>query len=753
MRLYMGFKMDEKELIKYEFSLFSSYNQAKIKKKFGFKGKSDENFLEEFPKSHSLLELRERCLKNKIGYSNRIDFKAPERTAVSERANLLCSNCCEVTQHPLESDSMKSANLGIIAHIYPAKNTGPRGHEWNKLGKDPEYLRTVQNAIFLCVRCSVLIDTNDGAEFKADDLIKMKQDHEQRIRDKDFSIMSVLDIRKEYYNKLLQEDEANIIVELELLIEDKFSSVSDLSNQSAPSLVIQERNVIGLSIPNQKLENIPRNILKFNNLKIISFKNNHLRHFNILGKIITLEQIHLNDNMIGNIPDEISNLKELVVLDLRGNRISKLNPSLFTLNQLKKLDIRQNQIEILPEDINHLTSLKKLLIKDNKLKDMPSLNLQSIEELDLRNNHFSHERIEQAIKEKYESARIGRSFDEIHQIFSQIPEEHRKFLDEVEFDSDKMNEFDLPEIYTLNDLSHFLKILNTELAKLLTKRSNVYYNRANIPKGNNAFRTLDIPNTDILKKVQYMILRYILQQIPVSDHAYCYGKGRSQIQNAQNHLNSEIIIKLDFKNFFYSIKFPQVLNLFRSFGYSGRISVYLTTLLLYYDQNENEPYLPQGPKSSPYLSSLVCKEMDDALVEISNKFNFTYTRYSDDITFSTKVKKIPSGFFHAIFKEINKYGFTINKRKLKIQNRCNRQMVTGILVNHHDPRVPRSYLNTLRREIFELEHKITDEMELIEQYIKLKGKCDQLNHINPERYEKYLKKILKIQNKRNIYPD
>ena len=282
-------------------------------------------------------------------------------------------------------------------------------------------------------------------------------------------------------------------------------------------------------------------------------------------------------------------------------------------------------------------------------------------------------------------------------------------------------------------------------------KSSSFYDEVKISKRHSSSpRIIEKVIYKDLEKAQYIILRYILKEIKPSDHAYGYIKGRSHVSNAIKHLNSEIVINLDFISFFHSIRFSDVFAFFNNLGYSGRISSCLTALLLFFNQDGIDSYLPQGTMASPYLSNLICYRMDEELFQIGRKFKSTYTRYSDDITFSTKEKELPKGFFHAILKGINNYGFKINKKKLKIQRRYNRQMVTGILVNHKLPGVPRKYLNNLRRELFELKHKIQEETELATQYLILRGKCDNVYHINPKRYVKYKKQLEQIRIERNI---
>jgi len=237
-------------------------------------------------------------------------------------------------------------------------------------------------------------------------------------------------------------------------------------------------------------------------------------------------------------------------------------------------------------------------------------------------------------------------------------------------------------------------LTDKEKIKLLYSISNNKENNykiIKIKKHNGKLRTIYQPN-NILKSIQRKILKNILNNKSISKYAKAYHAGISLKDNAIPHLNKEIVLKLDIKNFFDSINFLDVYkSCFPIEYFPKQIGMLLTQLCTYYD------YLPQGASTSSYISNLVMKNFDEEIGEYCNNLNISYTRYSDDMTFSGDFN--PSEIIKLVRTKLYKLGLKLNNEKICVIKKGNRQSVTGINVNNKI-QTSIDYRKKLRQEIY-----------------------------------------------------
>ena len=239
-----------------------------------------------------------------------------------------------------------------------------------------------------------------------------------------------------------------------------------------------------------------------------------------------------------------------------------------------------------------------------------------------------------------------------------------------------------------------------------------------IKKRNGKYRTIYEPNS-MLKQIQKKILINILNNKSIAKYAKAYYKGISLKDNAIPHINKKIILKLDIKNFFESISFLDVYNACFSIEYFPKSVGFILTYLCTYDN-----HLTQGSPTSAYISNLIMKEFDEEIGNWCNINDISYTRYSDDMTFSGNFN--PSELIIKIRKMLYKLGLELNNDKIHIVNKSQSQNVTGIIVNEK-LQVNAKYRNKIRQEIY---------------YIKKFGLKSHLNKCNININElKYLDKL------------
>ncbi|KAK42462.1 RNA-directed DNA polymerase [Caballeronia jiangsuensis] len=262
------------------------------------------------------------------------------------------------------------------------------------------------------------------------------------------------------------------------------------------------------------------------------------------------------------------------------------------------------------------------------------------------------------------------------------------------------------EVGSKQDLCAFLGLSESKLNFLLYKLTSAErYKTEVIKKRNGSPRTLRIPIAP-LKKIQKVIAGELSKLYRPRQHVYGYVKGKSIIQNAQVHLAQRWVARIDLKDFFPSINFGRTHGVFK--GHPFHFNDEVATLLAQIATDQNE--LPQGAPTSPIISNFICRSLDLELKQMAKEHRCFYTRYADDLIFSTNLKRLspqicvpaaPEGVsvqahvgdgLRAI---IEKQGFSVNDIKTRIFDRSGRQQVTGITVNEK-LNVSREYIRGLR---------------------------------------------------------
>jgi hypothetical protein len=178
---------------------------------------------------------------------------------------------------------------------------------------------------------------------------------------------------------------------------------------------------------------------------------------------------------------------------------------------------------------------------------------------------------------------------------------------------------------------------------------------------------------------------------PGSSHGFVSQK--SIITNATEHKNKKFILNIDLKNFFPSITFHKVRYKLIKLGLDNDTALSVANLATL------DNTLPQGAPTSPLLSNIICKALDFKLKSIARKNKCNYSRYADDITFSTNAYKTLKSDSCNLLPEtetaINRHGLKLNDKKTRFQQYSQRQDVTGLVVNEK-VNVSREFLRTVR---------------------------------------------------------
>lgn len=253
----------------------------------------------------------------------------------------------------------------------------------------------------------------------------------------------------------------------------------------------------------------------------------------------------------------------------------------------------------------------------------------------------------------------------------------------------KLQKNNIPIIFEKQHLSHLIGIQERTLDKIIISPSK-FYREFSIPKKQGGMRDIKSPYPSLL-----MCQKWIYKNILLKDslHPNCHGftPSKSIFTNANLHTNKKCILKMDLKNFFPSIPMGWIINYFMKIGYTHNVSFSLASICCY------DRHLAQGAATSPYLSNLLLKKFDARIEALCIKYNITYSRYADDLTFSGEY--IPHSFASIVEGIIENYGLTPNKEKTRLLINANQKIVTGISVSGEKIALPRKYKRKLKNEI------------------------------------------------------
>jgi retron-type reverse transcriptase len=220
-----------------------------------------------------------------------------------------------------------------------------------------------------------------------------------------------------------------------------------------------------------------------------------------------------------------------------------------------------------------------------------------------------------------------------------------------------------------------------------------HYVRFVVPKKSGGERILSAPHPQ-MAAAQRWIFDRILARLPAHPSAHGFVKTRSILTNARPHVGSSVVVNCDLTDFFPSITVHRVIGLFRQLGYSPAVATILA-LLVTACPSRRVQYsgkawhvatgprgLPQGACTSPGISNLIARRLDSRLAGIAGKLGWTYTRYADDLTFSSKEPSDRIGYLLARIRHIAAdEGFAVNESKTRVLKQATRQSVTGVVVN------------------------------------------------------------------------
>lgn len=224
-----------------------------------------------------------------------------------------------------------------------------------------------------------------------------------------------------------------------------------------------------------------------------------------------------------------------------------------------------------------------------------------------------------------------------------------------------------------------------EQVRIICRSAPFRYKKFFIKKKNGSYRQVAQPAREV-KALQYFLIAELEHLLPIHNAAMAYRVGRSIRQNAASHLNSKYLLKLDFEGFFPSIKKDHLEQHLRSCCsdlYSDDELGIISNIVLWAPARGSALELCIGAPSSPLISNSIMFEFDKSVVQALGERAVSYTRYADDLTFSSMQKgelSVVEEIVRAILKGLDYPALKLNEKKTIHCSMATRREVTGVVL-------------------------------------------------------------------------
>jgi RNA-directed DNA polymerase len=287
----------------------------------------------------------------------------------------------------------------------------------------------------------------------------------------------------------------------------------------------------------------------------------------------------------------------------------------------------------------------------------------------------------------------------------------------------------LPAILTIRHLAN-LTGADYKYLRSIVARARDGYTPFTIRKRSGGKRLIAAPEPQLLA-VQRWIARHVLLKRPVHSTSMAYARGASPMACANRHVGARWLVKLDIHDFFESIPERRVYFAFRECGYQPLVAFELARLCTrvhspthptmppeWQSSRRDTPgvissyahpligHLPQGAPTSPMLSNVVSRPLDELLDRLAHRDGLVYTRYSDDVVFSTD-RDLGRRQVRTLVKDATRifaaFGHMVHQKKITVAPPGSRKLVVGLLVDGSEARLSRAYRSRIETHLHGLE--------------------------------------------------
>lgn len=259
------------------------------------------------------------------------------------------------------------------------------------------------------------------------------------------------------------------------------------------------------------------------------------------------------------------------------------------------------------------------------------------------------------------------------------------------------------------------------------------YKKYSIPKRNGeGVRIIAQPSKQI-KSLQRFTANLLSNHLKVHHAAHAYVPGKGIKTNAAAHKKNQFILKIDFKDFFHSIT-PEIFikTLQTNKADIADEDKFIISHLFFWKLRGNSPLrLSIGAPTSPLISNAIMYCFDEELSNYCTDLNVTYTRYADDLTFSSfqsiSLATIKQTVQSLLIKNFNRK-IKINREKTIFCNKAMNRTITGVVLNNNNEL---SLGRKKKRMISSLVHKFSYSLLNQKEMNYLNGILGHAFHIEP----------------------
>lgn len=268
-----------------------------------------------------------------------------------------------------------------------------------------------------------------------------------------------------------------------------------------------------------------------------------------------------------------------------------------------------------------------------------------------------------------------------------------------------MKVIDFKTLTSLNSIAINFGIKISHLEKVLNSPDySTLYETLHIPKKSNkktGYRTV-YKADDVLADLHKNILTTIKKNLEndgidrfIHDSAHGFVNNRTTFSNAVPHLNKQFLLQVDIESFFKSIPIEHIIRVFKKMGCQEDIAIIMTKICSIND------VLEEGLHTSPMLANLYFYEIDQRMFQLAQEYGCDYTRYADDMTFSSSEDLKDTNILDEITSILANEQLRLSDKKTRYSKYGQAQYVTGLSISNPErPRIPKKMKKQLRQEFY-----------------------------------------------------